>query len=164
MSCACLTLRCLSRRRQAVLPERHAARQVPAAGGAQPCALHLCHEVPAALLAHRPPLPPHRPLRGAHSQIQQFFTNLVTDHLCPMVNVSAADYEGKVRWSELCSGKLYWPHTGGTDVRMLTHSRHGRLPFAPRWPAQQYVLCLLKRLTLYKISRSSASVALVMDE
>ena len=44
-------------RRQAVLPQRHAARQVPQAGGAQPGALHQRHEVPAAHLALRPWLP-----------------------------------------------------------------------------------------------------------
>jgi len=57
--------RARGRRRQAVLPERRAQRQVPAARGAQPGALHRGAEVPAADLAPGAPLPARRPLRGA---------------------------------------------------------------------------------------------------
>jgi hypothetical protein len=57
------------RRRQAVLPERRAQRQVPAARGAQPGALHRGAEVPAADLAPGAPVPAGRPLRGARHQL-----------------------------------------------------------------------------------------------
>jgi len=57
--------RARGRRRQAVLPERRAQRQVPAARGAQPGALHRGAEVQAADLAPGAPLPARRPLRGA---------------------------------------------------------------------------------------------------
>ncbi len=44
-------------RRQAVLPERHAAWQVPQPGGAQSGTVHQRHEVPSFELANRPRLP-----------------------------------------------------------------------------------------------------------